>query len=482
MTKQKITYQRMLSFALAFLLLFISIITLFPVTSNAASSHSNVMDDLKSDRNFDASKYPSKSDDVTVGVIHIAESTSGELYIYTYAPGNATKHRKANYINMSLQAPTPENMDSLQYKTYSLTWLSNSGVFDKYIVNGLSINKNDLNRYYNIAGIYRPYDSLVDSSSSSEAIDTVQCKSYTVGQYWKAYNYNGVTFYESKKIDVVEYKVYATGTVRYQEGFDPSHPFTNVQKDSHYVGFSITNWKVDQIIDADISYTIRTYQKVTELVSGKEFSFNEIATHTETSRLITKDQDGSNDGKGWFGKKYTWKRILTATEFVQISEANAYETFDAKESEGLSKSQYVFAFAETDWSRTQIVNNSTGEVLETLTYSEAENFGILRLKFVSGNTTYNLGAVGDLVGTDSIADLNVTIADNIRHSFEETLDWLKVILLVIGIILILVFLGGPLGFILRIAFKALEITLRILLWIISLPFKGIRFIFKRQRE
>ena len=149
MTKQKIIYQRILTFALAFLLLFISIITLFPVTSNAAanaSSHSNVMDDLKSDRNFDASKYPSKSDDVTVGVIHIAESTSGELYIYTYAPGNATKHRKANYINMSLQAPTPENMDSLQYKTYSLTWLSNSGVFDKYIVNGLIINKNALNR------------------------------------------------------------------------------------------------------------------------------------------------------------------------------------------------------------------------------------------------------------------------------------------------------------------------------------------------
>ena len=130
MTKQKITYQRMLSFALAFLLLFISIITLFPVTSNAASSHSNVMEDLKSDKSFDASKYPSKSNDVTVGVIHIAESTSGELYIYTYAPGNATAHRKANYINMSLQAPTPENTDSLQYKTYSLTWLSNKDLFD----------------------------------------------------------------------------------------------------------------------------------------------------------------------------------------------------------------------------------------------------------------------------------------------------------------------------------------------------------------
>lgn len=456
------------------------LLSLFAVKAEAAegtsTTYSNVLDDLIRDNSFDASKYPVKENSSDIEVIHIAEGEDNELYIYTYQPGNSVNHRKANYLNMSLENPVGKKTGELTYKRYSLTWLNSNGVFDKYIVNGFKI-QDTMERYYNISAIYRPYDDAVDSSSEFEAIDTVQCKSFGVGQYWRLYYYNDILMYESKKIDVVEYTIYATGTVRYTDGFNPSKPFTSENTDSHYAAFTIDNFSVDQIIDADITYEINTWQVSTVYNPDKDPEKTLIKTEKKESEYISNKESGSNDGSGWFGKKYTWDRILSVAEFVKISEENANDTFNETETAGLNKSQFVFAFTETSHSDTQI-SDPNGMVVRTQIYSETSNFGILRLHFISENKTYDLGCVGDLVGTDEIPDLVVDIKDNIQNEFEEVFDVLKIILIIVFIILIWVFLGRPLALLIKFLCTGINFIFSIVCWILTLPFRIIGWFLK----
>ena len=458
------------------------LLSLFAVKADAAEStsttYSNVLDDLTRDNSFDASKYPVKENSSDIEVIHIAEGEDNELYIYTYQPGNSVNHRKANYLNMSLQNPVGKKTGELTYERYSLTWLNSNGVFDKYIVNGFKI-QDASERYYNISAIYRPYDVSVDFSSASEAIDTVQCKSFGVGQYWRLYYYNDILMYESKKIDVVEYTIYATGTVRYTDGFNPSKPFTSENTDSHYAAFTIDNFSVDQIIDADITYEINTWQVTTVYNPDKDPEKTLIKTEKKESEYISNKESGSNDGSGWFGKKYTWDRILSVAEFVKISQDNANDTFNETETAGLNKSQFVFAFAETSHSDTQIAGID-GTVVRTQIYSETSNFGILRLHFISDNKTYNLGCVGDLVGTDEIPELVVDLKDNIKNGFEDIAWYLKVIIaVVIGIGLYLV-LKGPVKALFKLIWSGIKGLFLLIgygiygfFWIITWPFRSL---------
>ena len=188
--------------------------------------------------------YPAISESNEIQLIHIGEGVDGELYVYTYQPGNATKHYKAKYINMSLQSVTDKN---ISYKLYSLTWLNSDGVFDKYVVNDFTITTQTY-RYYTIAGIYRLYDKSVDSSSSSEAIDTVQCKAFPVEQTWCLYYYNDVLIYEAETMEYVDISVHAADTIRYYDGFSILFGTTLNQCDVHYVAFSVEKFDIEKYI------------------------------------------------------------------------------------------------------------------------------------------------------------------------------------------------------------------------------------------
>ena len=64
--------------------------------------NTDVLEDLKKDEKFDVKDYPARMGDYSISVIQIAESTAGELFLYTYQPSQRTKYLEATQINMSL--------------------------------------------------------------------------------------------------------------------------------------------------------------------------------------------------------------------------------------------------------------------------------------------------------------------------------------------------------------------------------------------
>lgn len=429
---------------------------------------SAVIDDLNKDSKFNVNNYPHIADNYGLEIIQIAESNNGELYIYVYQPSDSTKDFKAKYINMSTQNPTEQ---SLEHKRYSLTWLSSYGTLDKYLVNGFTVS-DEADRFYNISTVYRAYDSSIDSSS--EAIDSTQCKGYKVGQYWHAYYYNNALRYEVKEIDVVEITIQATGTLRYTEGFK----FYTDKCDSHYVAFSIDNYDVDEIIDADITYTLKEYHYTNNHINGT--TKRELVSEKFVERdYLSSKETGSNDGDGWFGKKYTWNRIQDVATFIKEGEDDANEGFSDTELAALNEAEFVFRFIETDYTHTDTSSVSSSY------YTLAEDIGILRLHFLSDGKYYNLGVVGDLVGTDSIPELDISVGDNVQNFIEDMdaylEDFFKVMFLIILVIIILIFIiyFKP---VISLMFCGVTEIFSLIYSTITLPFQLIASAFKNNRR
>lgn len=434
-----------------------------PLTASASmsQSYSSVLDDLEKDSTFNIDNYPSNPESNEIQIIHIGEGSEGELYIYTYQPGNETKHYKAKFINMSLQSGTDKN---ISFKLYSLTWINSDGVFDKYIVNDFTVSK-DVYRYYTIASIYRHYDKSVDNSSASEAIDSVQCKAFSVGQTWCLYYYNNILIYEMETMEYVDITIYSTGTIRYYDGFSILFGSTMTECDAHYVAFSIDNFEVEKIYDADITYTTvpQTYRLLNSTGTGS------LTVHEEErqtfSKTLTYLDTGSNKGTGLFGKKYEWNRISTVTEFVESVEADSNDKFSTEERQALSNSDFVFRFLETE------ITQDAGFQFTTTKYTKVENIGVLRLHFLSKGNVYNLGVVGDLVGTDSNPELDVGMGDNILNSIEEQ-RWEKIIALLFLVLLLVVLIAlfPVLSPIIKFALQGLFYIIGAILTILTYPF------------
>ena len=54
--------------------------------SAAATSYSDVLDDLKKDAAFNPEAYPKGGGKYKIEIIQVAESSDGELFLYTYQP------------------------------------------------------------------------------------------------------------------------------------------------------------------------------------------------------------------------------------------------------------------------------------------------------------------------------------------------------------------------------------------------------------
>lgn len=430
-----------------------------------ASGYTDVLSDLSKDKTFDVSNYPDDPNDKSLQVISIAEGVRGELYLYVYQPCNATRDYRASYINMANEALTDKN---IKYQLYSLTWLNSNGVFDKYLVNGFNV-KDDAERYYNIAGIYRPFEDD-DDSNDLVAVDTKQYKSYSVGQAWCAYYYNGALVYEMEKMNVFEYKVFATGSLRYKNGLIISNKVFDSATDSFYIAFGIGNFDVDKIFDADITYTLSTFRKYkpSHLISETTV----LIDSKPVTKTLTNSDTASNNAVGLLGKKYSWERIQIASVFKEQAQKDANEYFSPEETEALDKSQFVFRFEESYYEYEYDVDSGFMEEI----YSECSNFGILRIHFLTADGEfYNLGAVGDLVGVDSTPELDVSIPDNILNTIEDLTDasfWQK-IMMVLGIIillLIIVIFSAPIKGFFKIILNGIRFLFQCIIAIVSAPF------------
>ncbi len=136
-------------------------------------SYSNVADDLRKDGNFNAWEYPAKATDYSLQVIQIAESAAGELFVYVYQPSGAVADLRATCINMTLS----EEVNGTDL--YNLKYLNSSGVFYKYIAEGVKVSS-AVERLYNITSIYREWNEDYDKGTGND--NTIDEAVFEVGK------------------------------------------------------------------------------------------------------------------------------------------------------------------------------------------------------------------------------------------------------------------------------------------------------------
>lgn len=442
------TKTRLVSIFLAFVLGICAVITTAaqtPLVARAESiTYSGVMEDLKKDTSFKPENYPTKADDYSLQVIQLAESVNKELFVYVYQPSGKTKNFKASSINIS----TTIN-DSISYLNYKLELLNSSGVFYKYKVSGLTV-KNESVRYYAISSIYRPFDESIDKQASGG--NTITEVNYAVNKQYCFGEINGKPYVNCVDIETIVVTDKFVGFVRYPDGFK----LYIGACDSHFVAFN-TNKPMDKLLEADVYYTTQEYSSSWAAFVGENETFGDKADKYAYLKYTDKVE---HTGGGWFAGTYKWDRIQTVDDFIKNEDREQIfsgAVIDVKISSKLTDAalnelkgkKWVLRFAETDY--TFWSGQGTYGSFSTL----VGDVTILRLKFETDGITYNLGVIDNKQSgsKDPSNETDIDISLNKRG---------KMILYLLMLILLIILLAPILPYIIR-----------LVVWIITLPFKGI---------
>ena len=416
-----------------------------PVIAKAESiTYSNVLDDLKKDKSFDESNYPTKADDYSLQIIQLAESVNKELFVYVYQPSGKSKNLKASSINIS----TTIN-DSISFLNYKLELLNYSGVFYKYKVKDLTV-KDDAARYYAISSIYRPFDESIDKQASGG--NTVTEVNYAVNKQYCFGEINGKPYVNCVDIETIVVTDKFVGFVRYMDGFK----LYVGACDSHFVAFN-TDKPIDKLLEADVYYTTQEYGWSVTAFVGESEEFGKKADKYAYLKYTDKVE---HTGGGLFAGTYKWDRIQTVDDFIKgENRENIYHgaIIDVKASSKLTDAalnelkgkKWVLRFAETSY----YLNGGQGSTVSLSTL--VGDVTILRLKFETDGITYNLGVIDNKQSgsKDPSNETDIDISLNKRG---------KMILYLLMLILLIILLAPILPYILQ-----------AIVWVVSLPFKGI---------
>lgn len=414
--------------------------------------YSNALDDLKKDSSFDETAYSSDNGDYSLQLITIAESADKELFVYVYQPCQSAYPLTATHINMSLSdkvggivvdGETVAGSDTS--KLYELTLLNSSGVFVKYRVEGLTVS-GDIVRYYTISAIYRDYIEGIDPDTGND--NTKTSRAFAVGKQFAAMTTESGVVYSCKDIDFmviknpfVDFLAYGT-----YDGFDLI--FGNVDyTDIHYIAFT-PDRQIDTLKEADITYTTQDY---TLNADGPDTGYTYGEKSAPQFKTLTGKEQVGVDGH----PEYSWNSIYTSEEFMTTT------TLTGEAKEQVENSQFVLVFLATKCTEQSLTDWMQGHY-KRVTGTKVSDVAILRLMFETDGVTYNLGVVMDRQEGDNIAG----------NKPEGGLpDWLKIILAVLGLLILLVVLMPVLPYIAK-----------AIVWVISLPFKGIAAIVKAVKK
>lgn len=478
---------------LSLILAIISIVTVLGCSQTgmafaAENVYSFVMDDLQKDPSFIDLEYPVVEGDCTLQVIQLAESSDGELFVYTYQPGAETYPFNATSIVLARS-----NAGNLNFTSYNLTFLNSSGVFYKYKLTNFQSTKGNI-RYYNVASISRPWDKDKDPATDGNKISEV---AYEVARLWTVTGNGDNITYVMEETEVIEITGKYVGYVNYSDGYKMSFGDTTLGATSaHFVAFS-TNRDMDKLLQAKLEYKTQEVKYKT--------CYNPLHSHfmkpyditrggvSEPQEVVLHDNDYAKTNVGVsFASKHEWKRIMTPTEFLEYHNNDEYQIV-TKDSENISDKQWVLSFYETSilaqtdvgWAKVlsplSVFWLGEGE----LQYTEVSDVMLLELTFQKNGKVYSMGVV-DNKQTGSGKPSNAAnpienlqdILDRIESFFTSMKNfgqWLKqywwtllVLALIVFFIISLCFRGGRK--LLGLLFKGLGILIWIILkWTIFLP-------------
>ena len=451
------TKTRLVSIFLAFVLGICAVITTAaqtPLVARAESiTYSGVMEDLKKDTSFKPENYPTKADDYSLQIIQLAESVNKELFVYVYQPSGDKV--KASSINIS----TTIN-DEISYHNYKLELLNFDGTLFKYKVTGLEV-KTDPVRYYAISSVYRPYNADIDDNKSGN--NTINEVNYAVNRQYCFGEINGKPYVNCVDIETIVVTDKFVGFVRYKDGFK----LYVGACDSHFVAFN-TDRPIDKLLEADVYYTTQSYDWSSVPFVGVKETFGDKADKYAYLKYTDKVE---HTGGGLFAGTYKWDRIQTIDDFIKgENRENIYHgaVLDVKTSSKLTDEaltelkgkKWVLRFAETSYSLSGY--STTGSTFES--YTLVGDVTILRLKFETDGITYNLGVIDNKQSgsKDPSNETDIDISLNKRG---------KMILYLLMLILLIILLAPILPYVLQ-----------AIVWIISLPFKGISAVVKSTKR
>lgn len=497
--KNKRTKNKLIYVFVSLLLIIIALIGGQGVSPALADStpYTSVLTDLQKDEEFMTVDYPDNENDRSIAVISIAESADGGLFVYTYQPCQSTTYLVATQINMSITDKMVGEIDNAEDLSpedrpllYNLTLISCESVFCKYKVNGFTVRDKAV-RYYNIVSIYRKW---LDGDPESGNDNTIKSLYYRVGLLYKAETVDGEVKYLCKNVDVVEIKNPYVDFLSYYDGmtwgsflgFAPDN-FTDV----HYIAFS-TDWKIDTLKEADVTYTTQSYHYTGK--NGEGFTYGEKSQSQYIT--VTAEMSDSSNG-GFLAEKYTWKCIQRTSDFIKSAGIDEF----SYAYENIKNTEFVLAFLTTPFTQRTEHSLMQGHY-KVMDGTKVSDVAILRLLFETNGKTYNLGTLMNQIESDEIAgntDKPVGfwgyIWRCILRLFRGTASLSEQIVAVIALffcvlfvpilIIVLSFVFPPFGAVVKMIFKGICTGILWLLkglwWLICLPFKGIKALINKIR-
>lgn len=498
------------AWAMVLLVLFSLVITTGATASTTAfaesSEYTSVMDDLQKDKNFKIGDFYADVNDNGLQVIQIAESEDKELFVYVFQPSALIRELTATHISIAT------DKDNLKPEMYSLTLLSRSGVFGKYLVDKLTVKDDDL-RCYEIISIFRKWDEKIDiPAAGGNKIDEV---SFEVAQLWSANTLkSGDVRYHCEATEVITVTGKLCGFLRYGSGI----VFGGENVDAWFVAFS-TDKPIYELLAADVYYIS------TEYVVGRsdEIQFGEGYTpppagidsiiamskahgeQEEITKTVTFTDSGTTalEGYDWLDeyqeriqssyltrKAYVFDRIQTVEEFKKGEKLSGGTKDDL---EGLS---WVLRFIETPYVWT-VWSGAEGHSIEqdvdyfgyhwewiNQHWYEISSVSLLRmdLKFSKDGKVYSLGVVDNMQTSGRKPSGGGFIG--------KGTPWWVYLIIVLAVLLILLpilaIIFPPVWAVLKIVFKGIGIGIKYLFiglwWLICLPFKGIKKLIDRRKR
>ena len=447
------------SFMLALLCLFMclpcSVTTAYADGISVDGGYTSVLDDLRKDEQFSENAYPVVENNYKLEVITISESVEKELFVYVYQPH--PEHGK--YIASSINISATDD-DSLDVMNYPVSLVSFEGVFQKYLVTGITLPTSGT-RYYDVISIYRVFDGTIDEELSDDNDNTISEVVFKVGKGFVLSNTENGVVVQLNDLDVVTVTSKWVGFVRYEAPLNGIMGFTEYY-DRHFVAFS-TDKKIDKLMEADVFYTQQVYSYYA--VNGVKYR-DELTAPIPTKATLLDTDIGSYEEDNLFWKtEFDWYRISSVDAFLSdIDKSQTYTAGIVDVTERvvmtetamnlLKDKQWVLSFAETEYS--MVLTNTE----YSKDYSIISDVSILRLKFETDGVVYNLGVVDNKQSGDLTPDGTLSRELSVA-------DWFKIVIALLALILVLYVLGPVLPFI----FSVIGGILKFVFKIITYPFR-----------
>ena len=427
------------------IVIFVLLLSLIPTGSVAFADtrvYSDVLDDLQADENFNLDDYPVNQTDFSLTLMQLAEGNDNSLLAYVYQPSAGRFDMLAKKIRMRIG-------ESSDVFDYNLTLLSRNGVFYKYKVeNYIADYSSSVRRIYNVIALFRKASVDYGDTLIDEHNNTVDYVSYPVGWTFTAVNNENEIYYGKDKLDIIEVTDKYCGQLKFENDYfsDFLYSLCGVVYNYsmlHFIAFN-TDKPIDTLQVADISYTLNTqYKTVMYSLYGTDVQEETSSSYVPLLSLSASESETFQGGI--FGHQYTWHQIMSKYDFVNNVVSNSSAFFDSGLTESgasdLDGKRWVLCFLLTEIETT--TSSSNGITINTFNTSYVTDETILRLQFLTDGKPYNLGVVDNYQHGDGVQDNYEKYGFNEEwwnNFWEELQEWLKIILIILGVIVLCVLL------------------------------------------